>query len=670
VIVPNFVPADILHFAGSAEAGWNVLDTLKALPAPFREPVKSRYSRAALDGGREAAKSYIESVDRDLCRSAISLAASDAEICDYAKERANEVRSLLMAQTGAASSADLRDVLVGYCVEFGATAPAGVLLAGLVGRMTDAAWWRRQVRRNHARRVEAHAIGLGFVHRRAGLYASDDAVRRHGEQQARNRAAMQATEATNEEGLTMTLAELSAVSVSNPRLRRGELMTRIAGFESFAKAAGHVGMFYTGTAPSRMHPRLAASGQENPKFDGTTPKECAGYMSKTWAKARAWLHRRGISIYGFRVAEPHHDGTPHWHMLFFMVAEVVDSVTHCLRKYFSEADAHELKTEKAAAARFNYTRIDWKRGSAAGYISKYIAKNIDGSKNDLSSIGQAHDETEDGTFEVGEADKTAPRVLAWASTWGIRQFQQIGGPGVTVWRELRRLREMDHQGDLFDTWSAADAGNWHEFTERQGGAACRRDERPVQLWRETEEGKTNRYGEAAGAEIKGVRMGEEITITRLHTWEVRRGGDVGKVLFSVGGSAKEAVQEMPAMRGAERRNGGALLPVQGASLTLGRACGPWSPVNNCTHSEIDADGFKFGAVPGPEISPMKPAEMAERIRAAEVAAVLAGIAAKRRRGGFGQFQKLNFSGSPENRVGTGQMNNIQKTDFRVESEGA
>lgn len=29
-----------------------------------------------------------------------------------------------------------------------------------------------------------------------------------------------------------------------------------------------------------------------------------------------------------------------------------------------------------------------------------------------------------------------------------------------------------------------------------------------------------------------------------------------------------------------------------------------------------------------------------------------------------------FIGSPENRVGTGQMDNIQKTDFRVESEGA
>jgi hypothetical protein len=632
VIIPCFVPDDIANIAGSFEAGWGVLDTLKALPPAFREPVKSRYSRAAMEGGQEAAAVYIESVSQELTGRQLSLEASDSEICDYAKKRADEVRSLLMA-VGPLSASDLRATLAGYCIEFGATVPPGVLLAGLVGRMTEAAWWRRQVRRNHARRVEAHAIDLGFVHRRAGLYASDDAVKRHAEQQARNRAALESTEATNEEGLTMTLAELSAVSVSNPRLRRGELMTRIAGFESFAKAAGHVGMFYTATAPSRMHPRLAASGQENPKFDGTEPKECAGYLSKTWAKARSWLHRRGISIYGFRVAEPHHDGTPHWHMLFFMVAEVVESVTFCLRKYFSEADAHELKTEKAAEARFNSVRIDWKRGSAAGYISKYIAKNIDGSKNDLSSIGQAHDETEDGVFEVGEADKTAPRVLAWASTWGIRQFQQIGGPGVTVWRELRRVREMDHQGDLFDTWSAADAGNWHEFTERQGGATCRRDERPVQLWKEATEGKTNRYGEEAGAEIKGVRMGDEVTITRLHTWEIKR--------KAPGLLSEQSGKPAPVRPITADQTPGAL-PL---TLTLG-AKRPWSPVNNCTRPEKDADGFKVGEFAGQELPPELSAAMREKVKAAEVAAVLSGIEAKRRRGAFGQFPKLNFSNRP------------------------
>lgn len=625
----DFVSPSLEKSAGSIAAGWQVIDTIKALPDRFKDPVKSRFFRVADERGSDAANSYISQVKDELCTQSLSLSSSDSEICDFAKKRADDVRSLLMAQAGAGSSESIRAVLVGFCIEFGAVVPPGVLLAGLVARMTDAAWWRRQVRRSMARKVEAHAIGLGFVHREAGLYASDEAVKRHAEQQARNAAALAETEATNEEGLTMTLAELSAVGVSNPKLRRMELMTRIAGFEGCAKVAGHVGMFYTATAPSRMHARLSKTGQENPKFDGTTPKECAGYMSKTWAKARAWLHRRGINIYGFRVAEPHHDGTPHWHMLFFMLADVVESVTHCLSRYFCETDAHELEVHKAMDARFNAKAIDWKRGSAAGYISKYIAKNIDGARNDEGCIGQAFDDTDEGEqIEVAESAKdAAPRVLAWASTWGIRQFQQIGGPGVTVWRELRRVRDAV-QGDLFDVWSAASvAGDWQGFTERNGGAVCRRKDRPVQLLKETEEGKRTKYGDEAGPEIKGVfwnrpTAGESALITRLHKWEIKR-------------------KTNPAGKGAEapRRVGFAVdFP--------SRKAAPWSPVNNCTPAEKDADGFKVGEFAGQESAPEISAAMREKIKAAHVAAVLDGIRAKRQRGAFGQFPKLNFQTRP------------------------
>ncbi len=127
----------------------------------------------------------------------------------------------------------------------------------------------------------------------------------------------------------------------------------------------------------------------------------------------------------FRVAEPHHDGTPHWHLLLFLRPEEVEFATAVFRKHALKEDGYE----PGAQHRFTVTPIDEKFGSATGYIAKYISKNIDGYGMD----GELDDESGQPVKEM------AKRVRAWASRWNIRQFQQIGGAPVTTWRELRRL---------------------------------------------------------------------------------------------------------------------------------------------------------------------------------------------------------------------------------------
>jgi len=307
----------------------------------------------------------------------------------------------------------------------------------------------------------------------------------------------------NELDQSYTLKELQDLSVSNPSLRRAELMTRIAGFEEYAIKHGHVGEFITITCPSRMHARLYNSGDQNPKYCGVTPDQSQKYLDEQWCKIRAVLKRQGIDMYGMRVVEPQHDGTPHWHMLVFMEPECVESVRSIMSRYALEIDGDE---RGAKDHRFTAVSIDWGRGTAAGYIAKYISKNIDGYGVDEDLYGN-------------NAKQSAIRVDAWASTWGIRQFQQIGGPPVTIWRVLRALTEVPEDELASCAYHAADEGNWCQYMEIMGGHSVLRKDWPIGLAKQ-EIDQVNSYGEPIGQVVVGICVGQVTYRSKNHIWAI------------------------------------------------------------------------------------------------------------------------------------------------------
>jgi len=241
---------------------------------------------------------------------------------------------------------------------------------GAVQRMISEHWWRRALRKLFARELEAKAIIDNGVNLFKSIYVSDIGLGIHREQKKRNRHLLEKLIAINEEGQEFSLSELVDTSVANPVNRRNELMCRIAGFEEYSLELGHIALFWTITCPSRMHASLSKSGKPNPKYDGTNPAQAQSYLCNIWSRVRAKFQRKGIQPYGFRVVEPQHDGTPHWHLLVFLPSDCHELATKIVRDYSLMEDGSEAGANKY---RFKVELIDRSKGSAAGYIAKYIS---------------------------------------------------------------------------------------------------------------------------------------------------------------------------------------------------------------------------------------------------------------------------------------------------------
>ena len=333
----------------------------------------------------------------------------------------------------------------------------GVDEVGIVNRLATADFWRRKLTKRQDRVQEALLIQLGEVCKQRGLYISASMFTRIQERVRRSFAYMATMQAEClETGETLDMLDVLKGSVSNPEVRRAELMVRMRGFENYAQSQAHEAVFYTLTCPSKFHRYSLQGGKavDNPAYADYNPRQAQDYLNTIWKRIRAKLKRDGLQVYGFRVAEPHHDGCPHWHMVLFMRPSDVLDVNAVMRDYALREDGDE---KGALKHRFTVKRIDPTKGSATGYIAKYVSKNING-------------------FEVGvdyeggvDAADSAKRVLAWASLWGIRQFQQLGGAPVGLWRELRRLKE-EQQGLIEEARKAADVGDFCRYLELQGGA--------------------------------------------------------------------------------------------------------------------------------------------------------------------------------------------------------
>ncbi len=404
----------------------------------------------------------------DAIKGAIEIGASDDDLILLSVDLVNRVRVLASEETtraGVSKTFNLYELLESICIEYGVRYPVEHDRPQIKARLNDAAWWLRGLRVAHNKRAEGAALDAGLVSKRAAVYCSDDTLERRTSQRKRNLATLENIKMMNTNtGDVLTLAQIAATGTGSHENRRAELVTRVRGFEELSNKYGHSAEFITVTCPSRMHAVLA-NGKNNPKYDGTKPDVAQKYLVENWGRVRAIMAKKGIRFYGLRIAEPHHDATPHWHMiLFYRKSETLKREIRAAFKMQFLADSGD--EAGAAENRVKFVAINKARGTASGYVLKYVLKNIGGIDNEKSDEAELH--TSESLYE---------RVEAWASCWRIRQFQQIGGHYVSVWRELRRIDESKLEGKrpaFVKAWQAcqkmgATKADFAGFVEAMGG---------------------------------------------------------------------------------------------------------------------------------------------------------------------------------------------------------
>ncbi|MBN5366720.1 replication endonuclease [Serratia marcescens] len=393
-----------------------------------------------------------------------------------------------------------------------------------LSRLANAEWWERQLKAQRTRWREALLIAAGEVNLKKYPYASKQAIR---DVQARRLANMDYLKGCDLEnvatGERFDLIDKVMASISNPEIRRMELMSTIAGIEKYAASERHVGMFITITTPSKYHPTrvVGKEGAEKIQFnhnwdaEAFSPKDGQRYLVRIWSKMRTAFKDNGLSVYGMRVVEPHHDGTPHWHMMLFCERKKRQDVIDIMRRYALKEDGDE---RGAAKNRFEAKHMN--KGGAAGYIAKYIAKNIDGYALD----GQIDHDTGKPLRDMAAA------VTSWASTWRIPQFKAIGIPTMGAYRECRAacLRHIS-LAESFDerveaVRAAASAGNFAAYMAGQGGANAPRDVQTVRVARKVAD-ELNAYDEEV-QKVVGIfapHLGAgHIHETRTTEWRIVR----------------------------------------------------------------------------------------------------------------------------------------------------
>ena len=246
-----------------------------------------------------------------------------------------------------------------------------------------------------------------------------------------------------------------------------------------------------------------------------------------FAAFRKAMHKAGLRWYGVRVAEPHHDGTVHWHLLCFMRKKDRRAITALLRKFAIREDREELGNNTGPRFKSELiTRAKERRQATSRNISVRTLTGV---------VWLARSARKRVNLCV-----ITLNTLMRASLHRVQQFRFFGIPGVRLtvncacWLVRRQGNRVTKAGApvldnprLDAILAAADAGCFATYIMKQGGVLVPRKYHLIRTAYEINEEPTA-YGDH-GIRIYGIwsPIAEGKICTHAVKWKmVRKAVDV------------------------------------------------------------------------------------------------------------------------------------------------
>jgi len=389
---------------------------------------------------------------------------SQKEICDLASERAAWVRMVVeeMGKTINSFRAHGRGAEVPDIVHATADAVRAKILAldprykglsaykddeRLFRKWSKPSLWRKRMTASLADDRASWLRGYcSYDYGNMQLHMSREAALARADQAQASRNFMENTWLAAEMGdqnQGFTVAEAWEKGPSNPVVAAAEHGVRAVALTKIYTDQGLEPRLFTGTLPSRFHPRalagkiLDANGKTtrhrtvpNQRYNHLLcPRDGKNWLMSAWRQVGRFADREGISFEFIRCLEVHKtDGTPHLHATIFARPDQWDRLEEILREQFLWADSPE---EPGAVER----RVTIKKiqGSAEGNqrATNYILKSI---FYILKQVG------------AGQGDNAAPGQKFLAHGGEIDQLRSIGAHSIEysqdfvgMWRFLRSV---------------------------------------------------------------------------------------------------------------------------------------------------------------------------------------------------------------------------------------